>query len=278
MKCDDCGAEVNPERGVCINCGLVAIDRPIVSIPSRDYDGDEPKGSFMKNIDIKRTTTHSRRTTNPELQRAFYKEDLFKDGNPIDYKIIVELDRMCSALQLSDKISEEAYFIYKSVLKKDPDYFKKNYFRYAALAAYIVLAARMHGRALRIRDISEFSTEQEKHIRNAFRDASMMLDLQIITKMNMYLTEALNKLLPFENPQDVIRFQKKILKYIDVMEKNMNLSGKRPDGYVAALIYILGKTEFKLKLKQIAKTLKLSVPTITSRRNELIRFFNKTKR
>ena len=79
MRCEECGKLINLEDGVCRECGLVFEDRPTSYDLgfSKNEEEQEKSPSFISwdSPDISYATIHSKKTSNPELKRAFKIEN-----------------------------------------------------------------------------------------------------------------------------------------------------------------------------------------------------------
>lgn len=274
LLCKECGGVIM--KGTCTGCGLVYEDREIVNLPERNYDKIEEKSIMSEMVNLKYMTTHSKKTSNKELKRAFNKEKMF-NGNPNEYRILVEIMRLCGALKLTETIQNEVINIYKYVLRSNPNHFKERYFIYASLAAYVLIACRMHDYPIQMSDVFEFSDENEKHIRRAYMDTIRLLNFNPSQSLKMYVSYGVKKILKNKNPIEVMDFEKKVTKLAEMLENNYNTSGKQPLGYVAAIIYMYGKNKYRMKIKDVADALKISMPTISARIREIQKIIKRYK-
>jgi transcription initiation factor TFIIIB Brf1 subunit/transcription initiation factor TFIIB len=272
--CKECGGRIL--KGTCTGCGLMYQEIELVNMPERNYDEIKEKSTQKQLVDMKYMTTHSPNTSNKELKRAFNKEKMF-NGEPNEYRVLVEIMRLCGALRLTETIQNEVVNIYKYIIKKNPNYFREKYFIYAALASYVLIACRMHDFPIQMSDIYEVSNEKEKHIRKTYMETLQLLDFNPRQNLKMYVSYGVKKMLGDKNPIEVMDFEKKVNKLAEIIEKRCNISGKQPLGYVAAIIYMYGKNTYKIKIKDVADALNISMPTISTRIREIKKFLQRVK-
>lgn len=168
--------------------------------------------------------------------------------------------------------------MYESLIKKDEDFFEKNYFKFAAIAACILVSCRKNNVPLTFKQMSELSTEKLRNIKKWYRKIITYLGLDIpLSGMDLYIAEILNKFNYRKRPfsED---FKKRVRKICNFLEKEMNISGKDPKGYIAAVLYLYGKEKYKLKMGLLASKIGISLPTVSDRVFEVKKFIKKVKK
>jgi len=157
VKCSNCGEEVDLiTTNTCRNCGLVYTEgenlvrldmNSEISRQERKKRAYNSRKSVMLNpVDPKLlnlTTRHSTKTSNKELKRAFKNEARFMRNGDY-YSIVTEIKRIVSALRLPPFIAIDSINLYNSILKEDQTFFDKHYYKYAGVAACIVICCRLN--------------------------------------------------------------------------------------------------------------------------------------
>ena len=265
LICPECESEVYGD--VCKECGLVIEENPIVNIPERIVRDDmttenQNEGWSWKYSDIGDSTIHSKKTTNPELKRAFKRENV--DDGVFGRRYLngyYEIKRICGIMGLGSNIFNTAVYILRLLMKTD--YFSGNRKKFANFMALVIVGARLNKLPVRYEEIYEYTSESPKSIKSAYKHLIKYLELDI---PNFTLSEYVNYHCNVLGLNYIIR--QKCCELAKLVEEKMHISGKGPIGFSAAIIRIVSG----LQRKDISEKLYISEPVITWRYNEIERF------
>lgn len=266
LICPECYNEVN--GNVCKNCGLVFESRPIVNLPKLIVEEDVNKENQFEGwkwnySNIEDSTIHSKKTSNPELKKAFKRE--YSSDEKYGRKYLngyYEIKRICNYLRFNENVSNTAIYFLRVLI--DKRYMSKSRRKYATFAALVIIGARLSHIPFRYEQMYEHTVETPKSIKTAYQAVLRELDLKIPKFALLDYLDYHCNLLGLSFLQ-----KKKIVGLAEIFQKNVRTNGKDPVGYSAALIRYVTK----LKRRYLSKKLFVSEPVITWRFNEVKRFF-----
>jgi len=281
MKCPECKKELY-ESYVCTNCGLVVEPIYFDFGPVKIMDIKNKEKVFMNEwshpLDPSIQVSHNfpTKSRNPTLRRAFnlQRREQHK-GRMHDYmKTFLELKKICSFLNLPKNIFNEVINIYKCIIKKNRDFFKKNG-RKPSYLAFIKIACRIHEFPLKNSQLIELvdykvrekrtTAYMDKKFNKAYINAIKILGITFkIPEHPKYIDYVCNVLnLPYGCATRIHEYFTRL--------KNRIGTEYKLEGYILALYYILYKKEFKLTLDLLEEMFEVSRITISNRRNELLK-------
>lgn len=178
LFCSECGSEVNPNDLVCHNCGLVyqedgdfgsnIITFETNHIQNGDSNFNEENSysdrtrsvNLVKPIDSfkVRRSQHSKKTRNNELSKAFKIEKKI-EYNHEDRKfqnIRSEIKSISFQLKIPNHISDNAFNIYLSILRKDNKFFSRHYILELLPIVSIYISCRQNNFPIKIDDLLDF--------------------------------------------------------------------------------------------------------------------------
>lgn len=264
MRCPECGERILDD--VCIGCGLVIDDRPIIrGIVSYD-EGDERKDpeksiSYISwdDPDIGFKTYHSNKTKNKRLKFAFKTEKKTQKKQIFGISYLNgknEIERICNNMGLSKTVTDDA-IRYLRILTIDGS-IQKSYKKYATYAALVVISARFLTRLpISFAEIAQHTNENIKSIKKAYQKLRKELK---IAHNPFYLEEVVAY---HCNLLGIVNNEQK--KCIDYAKKIKITTGRIPYGYSAAVIRIITRRS----RRELSRVLKVSEPVITAREREL---------
>ena len=285
MRCIECKEESWKET-VCINCGLVFINRPIVNqsirLLNKKTKEKESTNDFIHPLspDIQYSHIYPKRSKNPDLNRAFKKQVRESRTSAHNYYVraYTNIKKYASILNLPPMITYEAINIYRCIVNEDKDWFIK-YGTKPSYLAFIKIAAKIHEFPLNNRQFMELTDYKVKEKRTkAYMDKKF-------NKAYVMAKDLLN--IHFELPEHP--------KYIDYVCATLKLpyecaraihelftSMKRIfrfeyklEGYILALYYMRFKAKHNLTLNKLEKLFEVSRITIGQRRDEIMRAVRK---
>ena len=262
--CPECKNEAY--GNVCKECGLVFESRPIVNLPERFLEEDKEiksNGWKWSYSDIEDSTTHSKKTSSPELKKAFKRE--YTSDSKYGRKYLngyYEIKRICDYLHFNENISNTAIYFLRVLI--DNGYMARTRRKYATFAALVIIGSRLNRIPFKYEQIYEYTGESPKSIKNSYRAIVKDLGLKVPKfTLVQYLDYHCNLLKL--NPNQ----KKKIIGIARILQDIKHISGKDPVGYSAAIIrYITG-----LKRRFLSKRFFVSEPVITWRYNEIKKVF-----
>lgn len=207
--------------------------------------------------DIGYWTSHSRKTSDKNLKRAF-KIEKPKDRYRYYYESYVEIKRICDTLQIGEKIFLEAMNIYKELFKLG--FVRRIHMKFAILAACVMIATQIHKFPMSFKEIQEVSSENPKRIEKVYKKIRREMKIKILPlglkDYILYYSNIFNL-----SPKEKI----KALQLGNEVSTKINLSGKKLSGYCGAIIkYVTGMTYLKLE-----ERINASGPTIQLRLREI---------
>lgn len=266
IYCPECKEEVY--GNTCKNCGLIFESRPIVNLPKLIVEKDIGKENQFEGwrwnySSLEDSTVHSNKTSNKELKRAFKRE--YSSDKKFGRKYLngyYEIKRICECLYFNKNISNTAIYFLRTLI--DREYMSKSRKKYATFAALVIISARLNHIPFRYEQIYEYTEENQKSIRIAYKNVVTELGLKV---PKFTLAEYLEYHCGLLRLDFIL--QRKIVGFAEIFQSNANIGGKDPSGYSAAIIrYFTG-----LKRRYLSKRLYVSEPVITWRFSEVKEFF-----
>ena len=259
LVCPECNSEVYGD--VCKNCGLVFESRPIVNLSKRVLGDDVDKrtnGWKWNYSSIEDATTHSDKTSNPELKKAFKRERV--NDSKFGRKYLngyYEIKRICDYLHLGKNVFNNAVYFLRTIINRE--FMVKTRRRYAIFTALVIISLRLNGIPFRYEQVYEYTSETPKSIKTAYYSVLNELGLKIPKfTLFQYVNYHCNLL-------GVSSQEKQLVLYTTLLIEKAHISGKDPVGYSAAIIrYVTG-----ISRKTLSKKLFVSAPVITWRFNEI---------
>ena len=259
LICPECKSEVYGD--VCKNCGLVFESRPIVNLSKRVLGDDVDKrtnGWKWNYSSIEDATTHSNKTSNPELKKAFKRERV--NDSKFGRKYLngyYEIKRICDYLHLSKNVSNNAIYLLRTLIIRD--FMGKTRRKYAVFVALVIISLRLDGIPFRYEQVYEYTSETPKSIKTAYYSVLNELGLKI-PKFTLYQYVDYHCGL-----LGIFSYQRLSVLHTTKLIEKAHISGKDPVGYSAAIIrYVTG-----ISRKTLSKKLFVSAPVITWRYNEI---------
>jgi len=279
MECPLC--KKNVEGSVCRNCGCVleemVIDyRPIKSL-NRNSGEKEYRNEFLSSFspNIRHTHKHPRKVSNPDLKRAFRLERKIekRDEKDLYLKAYLSLKKYCSILNLPTHIVNEAVGIYKEIVKKERNFFRKNgvkpsYLAFIKIACEIREFPLLNSKIMKLVDYKTIEKRRtvaymDKKFNKSYIEAKRLLNLHFLMpkhpKYIDYVALVLN--LPYKCATVIHKIFSNLRKYLNI---NMRI-----DGYILALYYIKFRKEYKFTLDHLEEVFEVSAETIRSKRREI---------
>ena len=278
--CPYCKSESN-RVDVCTECGVVFKLREIIIYdPNMDAEWEKEKKSeplyneFFGELspDIEYRHKYATHAKGKELNRALrrQKKKYFKKPESFFYKQdYTKIGRICSSLRLSNVVKNEALNLRKQIGKFHPDYFKRN--NLYKIIACIKLACRVYDFQIEERDLISQTGEclENKNLKGNKCRARInreYMELLKITKLRFerfpevpnYIPYICNKLDLF--PSDEYFILKRYQDSRKYLKPNFNLKG-----YILAIIYVMCKDNYKIRLTDLEKISGVSKTTIASR-------------
>jgi len=259
LLCPECKNEVYGT--VCKNCGLVFESKPVTNLQKRSLKDDvdnRTNGWRWSYSSLEDATTHSDKTSNPELKKAFKREHV--NDSKFGRKYLngyYEIKKIVGNLRLSRNISDTAIYLLRTLIERE--YMVKTRRRYAIFAALVIIGSRLNNIPFRYEQVYEHTPETPKSIKSAYY--SIVNELKIkIPKFTLvqYIIHHCN-LLGIYSPL------RQTILYTTMLIEKEHISGKDPVGYSAAIIrHVTG-----ISRKTLSKKLFVSAPVITWRYNEI---------
>ena len=276
MICPECGKK-SFKRDVCTNCGTVFEIRPFYEEKMDDGFEHDYLRKIQLNENIYNEYTDSLAPDfeyrheypkwggGPELNRALKRQKKKrKKTNQYYYnRDYMEICRICSYLQLPSIIRKEALNIRFQIEKKNDLFFRKK-FDYK-IAACVKLACKIHGFPYNNKELLELIKGEPiiKRLNREYINLQKELNIYIsrFPEHPLYISYICRKLdFSFEFETKCYLEYKKIKKFF---ESQYSLNG-----YILALIYLLGKQEYGTILADL-ENFGVSNTTISARSNEI---------
>ena len=288
-SCPECDGQIvrDDEHGetTCEDCGLVLNEESIDRGPEwRAFNSDErdeksrvgaPTTELMHDKGL--STTISRKDTDAygqsvpdrkraRLQRLRRWDERFrtKDAHERNLKqALGEINRMGSAIDISDPVRETAGAIYRRAV--DENLLPGRSIESMATAA-LYAAARQHGTPRQLAAFAEVSRVEELRIQRAYRYVSRELALEIEP------ADPLEYVPQFASALDVSDEATRQARDLLTTAKAQNAhSGKSPAGLAAAALYAATHlTNEQLTQKTVSNAANVSLMTIRNRYQELL--------
>jgi len=269
MECNECG---NTFYGTtCTHCGAVYEDRPI------SYDNNTYPHGNKKNADkygnynyswshlLSPNIRRNDKTFNPKYQKN-YKDYVYIKA----YELI---SKTCAGLCIPDIVKYEALNLFRGIRNLDEGFFKKNNVSPTCLAC-VKIACKIHDYPImnhKLAEMIDYKLKKdpkniaymEKKFNRAFGAIIILYKLRINTPEHpRFIDYACDFLhLPFP-------FTVKIHTRYTILNKYFQ-SHYKLEGYILALIYIYGRQQYGITLKQLEDTFHISSRTINNRKIEI---------
>jgi transcription initiation factor TFIIIB Brf1 subunit/transcription initiation factor TFIIB len=272
MKCEECGKDT--DGVVCRNCGLVIDDRPPVShfVPKYNLNRGTDKLESLEHDIFDGPLSPKPRKISKAFKPQYQK--VYEDY--VYIKATETISKLCKQLQIPQIVIYEAWNLFKGIRRLDSEFFKKNKLAPTYLAC-IKIACKIHDFPISNYDLagvvdyqSNMSEKNTSYMEKKFnRSYNEILKLYKLVLKNPehpnFIPFACNKLeLPF-NFSTII--QKKYTELRRYFKPHFRI-----EGYILALIYIFGGKRFNIYLKTLEKIFHTSTKTITSRKNEVLKY------
>jgi len=277
MICLECG-EYSYKEDVCVNCGLVVNDRPIVIIPKRVTDKNYNEGYTQEfagplSPHIKFTTYHSTNNKDKDFRRILRRtnQDPAKTSHHLYMVAFLDIGRICNFLKLNNNIKLESLNLYKCIVKKQANFFRRTHRKYIGYAACIVVACGIHGDNTNIGQICELiRTDYDfdfvlKRLKQAYREIIQMFKFPSSNVDNPnYISYVGNTL---KLPQHFITK----VHIIYENTKKFYQSQYLIKGYILGIFALYG-AELGITIKKLEEEFGISTPTIMRRKKDLLDF------
>lgn len=269
-----------------MNCGLVLdpvwYDFNPIKIMNKRKAEKEYSNSWSHPLDPNLEYGHiyPKRIFNPELRRALQlqrKTEKKTDGDAY-LKSFLSLKKYCSILNLPEQVKYEAINIYKCIIERDKDFFKK-YGTKPSYLSFIKIACILHEFPLKNSQIIELvdykvnekrtTAYMDKKFNRAYISAKRLLgNIFKIPEKPRYIDYVCLTLdLPYECAVKVHKIYQKIKKRL---RKEHKL-----EGYILALFYIMFKQDYGITLNRLEELFEVSRITISDRRKFLLKMVKK---
>jgi transcription initiation factor TFIIIB Brf1 subunit/transcription initiation factor TFIIB len=275
MKCEECGEKT--DGSVCTSCGLVINDRPI----SKNNDGYPRRREDITTLYSANSRVWSHPLT-PNIRpasRAFRPRYQKKYTNYVYIKAFESINKLCSQLNLPEHIKFEALNLFRGIRKLEPNFFQSNKLAPTYLAC-IKIACKINDFPRLNYDLAnviDYTTNMgkrnighmEKKFNRSYNSILQLYKLNIKTPQHPnFIDFACNKLgLPYSFTKEVHNTFTKLRR---IFQPHFRI-----EGYILALIYILGSQRFGFYLKTLEELFHTSSKTITNRKNEILNVYKK---
>ncbi|WP_135366155.1 transcription initiation factor IIB [Halosimplex halophilum] len=288
-SCPECDGRVveHEDRGeaTCEECGLVldedAIDRGPEWRSFGDGDGDEksrvgaPTTELMhdkglstnigwRDADAYGEALSSRKRARMQRLRTWDERFRAKDARERNLKqAFGEIDRMASALDLSEPVRETAGALYRRAVEAE---LLPGRSIEGMATASLYAAARQHGAPRRVTEFAEVSRVRQKRVQRAYRYVKRELGLAIEPEdPAQYVPQFASELDVSDEAERLAR------ELLDVAKGEAAHSGKSPAGLAAAAVYAAANlTNEKLTQAAVSSVADVSRVTIRDRYQELL--------
>lgn len=275
MICSEC-CEYSHDENVCVNCGLVVNDRPVLNIPERLTDKKTKNKREYSNSLSPYSEIQTRLylpTKNHDYNRMFSKcNGLDNEINTRNYiTAYIDISRICSFLQFRNIIKEESLNLYKSIIKINDKFFGKKYHKFIGHAACICIACDKYNEIYSFNDICELiKTTNDfnfvlKKLKKVYCEIGKMFNLSNSNIDNPnYITYV----------GDTLKLSQEFITKMHIIYQNLKPIFKSHffiKGYILAIFAIYGKL-YGITIKVLGETFNISTPTITSRIQEIREF------
>jgi transcription initiation factor TFIIIB Brf1 subunit/transcription initiation factor TFIIB len=272
MKCEDCGEDIDGH--VCKKCGLVLDSRPIAS---------NSTGYVQRRMDA--TTLYSanhriwQHPLSPNIRPASQSFKPRYQKKYLDYvyiKAYESISKLCAQLKLPNRIKFEALNLFKGIRKLEPDFFK-TYKLAPTYLACIKIACRLNDYPVLNHDLANVIDYQvakekknlsymEKKFNRAYSAILRLYKLRIKSpKHPNFIDFVCNRLgLPYSF---IVKVHEKYTKLRERFQPHFRI-----EGYILAIIYLLGHKMYGFYLKTLERIFHTSSKTIINRKNEIEKY------
>lgn len=179
--CPECGTKME-DFIVCRNCGLVIEDRPI------DYSSSQMRKNLKLAKKEFQREVYGPMSPNINFMRMGNGRKYY-DKNTKEYlytKAYVKISSICSSLQISKTIRNEALNIYNEMRKKEDNIFLK-YGNSACYTAFIRIACKIHDYPISVNELLSYNSQNEHKYNKALFKTKKELNIKFCRNENSFI-------------------------------------------------------------------------------------------